>query len=463
MSGFASIFLPLALAGQVLELSAVLESTRNYYPKIYAAEQKVEEARGKLLANRGVFDLKLSAVGKRDVLGFYDKLDAEISVQQGLSFGGIDVEGGVRYGEDFAPYDGAQYTSDRGEGFLRAVIPLWKNRGIDERRLGVRLAEVAIELRSLDLSLTELNVFGKATTTYWKWVGAGRKLSIAKRLLELAETRQNGIQRQVEQGSSPEILLRDNMRLIVSRRVLLVQAERDLQQSALALSLFNRDPRGEPLVPLAGQLPERFPDPASADQMALQEHLTTLTSTRPDLRLFNGLLAQVGIEQQFASNLGAPTFDVLLKASQDAGDQVFYGMDSNEKTINETEVGVGLKFSLPVQRRKGRGETIRTTAAMRRVQAEFSLAAQEASAQLRQAHLQLDAASRQVGYAREAYELALQLEAAERRKFELGQSNLLFVNQRESTSANDAEKLISSLQAYQNALALYRIARGVWD
>lgn len=468
MNGLAWVLVVTSVPTQALDLEAVLASTRQHYPKIFAAEQKIEEARGKLLANRGEFDLKLGAGAKQNALGFYEKAEAEVSLEQGLEFGGIDLQGGYRYGDrDVAPYDGGQVTSDRGEGFLEAVIPLWKDRAIDGRRLGVRLSEVAVELRGLDRSLTVLQVLGKATTTYWKWVSTGQKLEIAQRLLDLAETRQKAVKRQVEQGSAPEILLQDNMRLIVSRRVSLVSAERDLQQAAVALSLFLRNRDGMPVVPTDRELPEDFPEPSSVQGMPVDSHVSNLRMTRPDLRFFDGILDQIGIEREFASNLGAPTIDVLLKASQDAGEQVFYGPssdpNSSEVSQNEAEVGIGLKFSLPLQRRKGRGETLRTSAALRRVEAEYTLATQEAVVELRQAYIELDAAVRQVSFAREAYRLSLRLEEAERRKFELGQSNLLFVNQRESQAAGDANKVVTALQRYQVALAFYRVARGVWD
>ncbi|MEL6546321.1 MAG: TolC family protein [Myxococcota bacterium] len=463
MSGFAWVLTFAAIAGEPLSLDAVLQSTRTHYPKLTAAERKIDEARGKLLANRGSFDLKMKAKADRDVLGFYDKTDLGIGLEQGLSFGGIDLEGGYRYGEDFPPYDGKRVTSEQGEAFFGANIPLWQDRAIDARRLGVRMSEIQVELEGLNRSLTELQVLGKATTSYWKWVSAGQKKQIIERLLELAEVRQDGVRRQVEQGSAPEILLRDNMRLIVSRRGLLVSAELELTASALNLSLFYRDSEGLPVVPEESALPKDFPDPSPVDTMPVEEHLTALQSTRPDLVFFGGLMRQVEFERSFGENLGAPTVDLKLKASQDVGDSVFYGSSSSEKTINEAEVGVGLSFSLPLQRRKGRGEVMRTSAALERLRADSDLAAQQANAELRQAYLRLEAAVRQVELVREAYALSLQLEEAERRKFSLGQSNLLFVNQREVTTANDATKVVSALQTYQEALALYRVARGVWQ
>lgn len=450
------------LVSAPLELDSVLGSTRQHYPKLLAAEEKVDEARGKLLGNRGVFDLKLGADAGRDVLGFYERNEASVGLKQSLSFGGIDLSGGYRYGEDFPPYDGKLFTSDQGEGFLKANIPLWQDRAIDARRLGVRVAEVEIDLAQLSLRQTELEILGKATTTYWKWVATGQKLEIVERLLKLAETRQQAVERQVQQGSAPEILLRDNMRLIVSRRGQLVGARRDLREAALQLSLFIRDGEGTPILPDDNQLPEEFPEPIALETGDLNVHLEALPETRPDLLFFEQVLQRLAIERRFGENLGAPTVDVSVEASQDAGDSVFYGSSSSERSINETELGIGLTFELPIQRRKGRGEVMRTSAATRRVQADLDLAGQEANTELRRAFVRLNAAREQVDLDREAYQLSLQLEEAERRRFQLGQSNLLFVNQREITSADDASKVIEALRNYQEAVAFYRVARGVW-
>ncbi|MEM6733100.1 MAG: TolC family protein, partial [Myxococcota bacterium] len=330
------------------------------------------------------------------------------------------------------------------------------------RRLGVQLSQVGVDLAGFDQQLILLETLGKATATYWKWVSTGQKLTIVERLLKLAEVRQDALKRQVEQGSSPEILLRDNMRLILSRRELLVSAEQALNEAALQLSLFHRDREGAPIVPTREDLPEDFPG-AGGMEIALEADLQAIPNTRPDVQFLEGLRRQFGVEKLFGENLGTPTLDVNVKASQDAGDPQFYGFASEtERSRNEAELGLKVSFELPVQRRKGRGEVMRTSAAIRRMDAELMLALQTAVTELRGAFIRLQAAEQRIDLTQETYQLALQLEEAERRRFELGQSNLLFVNQREVMSANDASKVIDAQRTYQEALALYRIARGSW-
>lgn len=93
---------------------------------------------------------------------------------------------------------------------------------------------------------------------YWDWVASGQRAKIARELLQLAVDRQKGLEKRAALGEIAGIALVDNQRLIVSRQAKSIEAERKLQQSAIKLSLFFRDPQGTPLV-APDQLPGDFP------------------------------------------------------------------------------------------------------------------------------------------------------------------------------------------------------------
>jgi hypothetical protein len=73
----------------------------------------------------------------------------------------------------------------------------------------------------------------------------------------------------------------------------------------------------------------------------------------------------------------------------------------------------------------------------------------------------MDAGRERANRMRESLNLAVQMEAAEQRAFELGDSNLLNVNLREQQRADAALDLIDAQLAFFLAQAEFDAARGV--
>lgn len=450
------------LGAPPLEVEEVVQRALRYHPKTAIAEAKVEEARAKIVGSMGSFDTKLSLGAQTDPAGYYDKRKGKVALSQPLQTLGIDVEGGIRYGEDLPSYAGKDATSFGGEGYASLRFPLLRDRSIDMRRFGLKTAEIGLTLaqRRLDLALLELRA--DAATAYWKWVAAGQKVRIEERFLRIAAERQEAIRHQIENGSSPAILERDNMRLIVSRQGRVVVAERKLAEAALYLSLFLWEDESHAAVPARESLPDSIDIRSVAVDHELAKDRDSLLEARPDLRMLRQLRAQLSLQQSFGANLATPSADLRVEASRDVGERQRYGAGPNEITRNRTEVGLSLSFELPAQRRKGRGEMQAATAGLRRVDAEISYGLREAEVELERAHVVLNAARQSVELAQEAYALSLELEKAERKRFYLGQSNLLFVNTREEMSATAASELVEAKLAYRLSWLQYRLARGRW-
>ncbi len=107
-----------------------------------------------------------------------------------------------------------------------------------------------------------------------------------------------------------------------------------------------------------------------------------------------------------------------------------------------------------------RGKLGRAEAERARIDAELRWMTDVVAVELHDAHSALVSAHARVGLAREQLQVAHALEQAERRRFELGDSTLSFVNLREQAAADAATQELEALTDYHRAFVDLRVAAG---
>lgn len=440
-----------------LRVEDVLVSVEQNFPLILAALDTLEVAEGKLIAAQGGFDLRLSAKAGAELEGFYENERANVTLEQPTMLWGTSLIGGYRIGRgDFADYDGKAKTLTDGEVRGGVSVPLLQGGRIDERRVTLWQARMQRE-QALPLVLQKrLEATRKAVKSYWKWVSAGQKYEVARRLLALAENRQEAVTLAVQEGELREIALVENRRLIVEREAILFGAERELQAASIALSLYLRDDAGVPVVPGQELLPLEFPMPRDPELVVLDDDVQTALARRPELRVLELERSQADLDIDLASNQLLPKLDLGVLASQDIGDQVSTPDDKEPFELEAT-----LRFELPVQQRKARGSGRAAQARRSKLERELqflrdqvSIEVQDAASALRQSYLRVERVI-------ENLELAGRLEEAERLLLREGQSDLLRVNLREQQTAAAAGSMIDVLAEHFRSLADYRAVLGL--
>ncbi|MEM7519278.1 MAG: TolC family protein, partial [Planctomycetota bacterium] len=301
-----------------------------------------------------------------------------------------------------------------------------------------------------------LDATRKAATTYWKWAAAGMKLRIAERVLDLAETRMAGVRRSVELGQLAPIAVTENQRLIVERQAILIDAQRVLQQAAIALSLFLRDEEGNPVVPGVEQLPDSLPLPRSPDLTLVPGDLSLALQRRPELRAQEIELERMKLQMAGSENDLLPEFDVGVAASQDYGDAV---SDPDDK--GPFEFDAFFRFQVPLQRRKAKGKLRQVEAKANKLQREIQFQKDQILAQVQDVSLRLTQTWARLAQIQENAALALELERAELISLTAGQSDLLRVNLREQQTAKAESSLVEVITEHFQALAEYRAFLGL--
>jgi outer membrane protein TolC len=426
----AAVFIAIAstpLAAASLTLGEVLDSARQQTPQVLEAMARVRSAEGRRLSADGAFDVVFKGDTESRLGGFYDGRSLGAGVSRPFQTRGGEVYAGYRLSDGRFPiYEDERYTNELGELKVGVMFALLRDRLIDERRFALGQSDLDIELARNEQLMIAIGVQRRAMDAYGIWTATGLRLAILRDLLALAQDRQEGLERQVARGLKPTILLTENDQTVLRRQAMVVEAEQALAVAASRLSLFLRDEAGTPLVPTAARLPTALP-PAPMTSADAQ----SLAAARPDLKAIDLRMQQARERLALARNTMLPRLDLVLETSRDFGNVGAGGISRSG-----TEPRIGLRFSVPLQQSAARGQIASTAAEidaqmLRRRQLEEQIAVELDT-------IQTDiAATRRLAQLATAEQArAADLAIAERRRFELGASDLFLVQVREEAEAS---------------------------
>lgn len=427
-----------------------------HHPAWKSAAAEVEHATAMRLSADGAFDLQSALGGAIAPAGKWRKGSATATLEQAFPVvGRPTVEVGYRYGHDFPVWDGSRSTSSAGEMRAQASMELANGLWIDEGRASQQKSDWGIKQAKAGLAEVHLQLAEQSTKAYFAWVAAGHLVKVEEKLLQAAEARQSALERQAEKGAIAAILLAENQRMVLSRRADLVAANQDWINAAHQLSYYFRDEKGQMLLPQPESLPAL--DGGEAVVLTLSE-AESLVRSRPEMRIYDAWIEQVQIERRLADNQLLPSLTTSLSISQDLGAEIPVGP---QNTSNTTEMYVGIRMKMPVQRRQAEGKSKQARAKDKILQQKKQQAIERLLVSVRNAHQSVWAAEERAKLALAAREAAEQIEGAERRRFAEGQSDLLAVNLREQATASEARKWVTARAKLQEARTLYRLAAGI--
>lgn len=446
---------------QKITLEQVITSVHQSYPLVQAAYQEREIANGAQMAAWGEFDTKLKAASENGPLGFYETYRNSAGFRTPIYGGGAYFGGYRNGGGDFQPWYQERETNDGGEFKAGVRVPLIRNRNIDERRANLWRATYDQQIADPVIRGSLVEFSREAGLAYWKWVASGQKYRLGQQWLEFAESRNDQIKRRVELQDLAPPELTDNERAIAKREAKLAEALRIYQQSAVKLSLFLRDEDGRPVLPDPTLLP-KFPPLRHVSMEQVDSDIRRAQQNRPELAALDLRLQQLRVDYAEASNMTQPALDAQLVGSQDVG------QPTSKKRKSEFELEAGLFFDVPVQRRKGRGKMYAVQAKIAQVSAKQRMVQDKVVAEVQAVYAGLIQSRNEALRSREAARLASTMADIERRKFELGESDLLKVALREQYALEAAEEEITAtlnhfatFSDYAAVLAVVRPTEGL--
>ena len=441
--------------GHPLHFDEVLESVNEHDPRIRQAVAQLRRAESKTMAARGAFDPRLEGDGKILTGAYYDNQSANVELRQPTTLWGSEIFVGYRVGlasnERWPPYRDDQ-TLSRGEVRAGIEVPIWRGGLIDperaERARAIQLEEAADQA----LSAARLNLELAAARTYWNWVGTGQSREVARALLELARQRDAQLRRRLAAGSIASFDVVDNERILLERKAFLVAAERAFEKATFELSLFLRDSQGMPVVVAAQRVPEKV-SVAPLEELSVERAIDEVLACHPELEKARAELESAEVSQKLSRNEVSPELNAVFAYSRDLGDLTNTDLDF---TLPGNVFEVGVKLSMPLLLRKERGRAGVARADVADKEAQVRLVSDQLRARTLDAASAVEAAQRRAELTDEVLDTVAQLAEGERRRFEVGSSNLVFVNLREQQAA-------MAQMRYIQAVALAEIERTRWE
>jgi len=441
----------------MLTLDDVRYSVEATYPPLLAALIERDVREGRLRSARNIFDLDVFAKASGTPDGYYEYTTVDAGLEQFLGVWGATVYGGYRLTEgEILPDYYRQRTQEDGEAAVGIRLPILRGGATDKGRTELAQAEVRRRMVSPFIARQRLDFERAASVSYFKWVATGLKLDLARDLLQVALDRTAGLEQLVADGLRAPIVLVDNQRLVVSRELEVIAAEREFQGAALALSLFLRTPEGDPIVPGEDRLPPAFPPIDVAVELNLDQGILFAVERRPELIQLELELETVELERRLARNSRLPYLDARFEAAENFGEDLY-----DDRSV--TELRGELAFKFPLQNREAQGKVDEVEAKAGQARQKLAFATDKVVAEVRDSWIALQAADNQTDLAGLNVTLARQMRDVEAEQFRLGASDLLALQIREA-AAFDAEKTaVEAFLDFYTALADYRaaVAEGV--
>ena len=438
-----------------LHFEAVRRSVEAHDPRVRRAVENSRRAQSKTMEARGAFDPRVEGDAKLVTGGYYDLRSADVELRQNTSLWGTEIYAGYRVGlgvnERWPTYRDDQ-TLSQGEVRAGLELPIWRGGLIDRERAERARALHLEEAAENDVTVTKLDLEVLAARAYWGWVSTGQSVDVARALLRLAEQRDAQLRRRFEAGSIPEFDVLDNERILLERQAVLVSAERAFEKATFELSLFLRDSQGRPVNAGADRVPAQI-EPEPVVRLDVEQAVDQVLTCHPELDVARAELRATEVDQALTRNELAPELGVVFEYSRDLGDLTGTDLDFTLPG-NVFEAGVVLSMPLPFRAERGRAGAARAEVAARTER--LRLAADQLQALTRDAASALQAAQARVELTDAVVDTAAELAEGERRRFEVGASNLVFVNLREQQAA------FARLR-YIEAVASAEIERTRWE
>jgi len=421
-------------------------------PEVQSIRLEDDRAAAMLLDARGGFDPRLASGYEFKTQDEKDKLNV---LRSGLSLPfnlpmspslTLDYRRGLG-----SSIDPSVSTSEFGETRFGVEFSPLQGLTTDKRR--ATLSKARLEPRRADaVQATRRNLLLlDATQAYLTWVQASQVLQVNRDLLDLASRRQAFITRRARVGEEAAIDSVEAELAAVSRQGKVADATRKAEQAATKLAVFLWEQDGTPMeFDFEAPEPEALADgPPPDDARSAPEAIATALDRRPELREIDLKLRQTRIQQRLARAELRP--DIKFEAQ---------AVSYDDTPTNVSDVKLGLKLDQSLFFRGDRSAV--ETAEIETLQIDFKrdLTERKVTADVEAALIGIRQARRRVDAAERRVQLARRLQQAEQRRFELGESTLFLLNQREQAFAEARIERIEARIEVRRAQAEYRWATG---
>lgn len=437
---------PLGLGAQniaVLDEQSFFEKVLQNHPIAQQAEWQKEQAQLEVLKAKGAFDPYLFSENSqkqfKDKEYYYlSESGVKLPTRLGVSFeAGYDWNNGTYLNpENTVPATGLWYAGIK--------VPLLQGMFIDENRAGLQEAQITRQSGVLEQKLMQNELLLNASQSYWQWVAYGKKAAIYAQYVDLYRVRYQATLESVKQGDKPAV---DTLESFTQWRSLQLQARQYQMQYQKYTQWLHQYLWESPQMPDAESY--ALPDTLSASPVSNLAPSQDIIAAHPEVQLYNNKLKTLNIEQRWKREKLKPKLALKYNfltahASPNNGWGAF---DENYK--------IGLSFGFPLMLRSERAAVKQGALKIESTESQLENKQNQLSTKLSAYSQALEQLKAQLDIARDNIRYNEQLVKAEKRKFEIGESSLYFVNSREMN-------LLKAQTQWIDLMAQYHMTENEW-
>ncbi|MBC8044930.1 MAG: TolC family protein [Rhizobacter sp.] len=341
-------------------------------------------------------------------------------------------------------------TAENGEASLGITLPLIQGFATDRRRAALSKAQLRPDLSAANQVQERNNLLRAASLKYWDWAESYSQLRIAENLLTIASDRSRAIAVRSRRGENAAIDSVEALLEVERRRGERYRAVRTAEQNTIDLSIFVWNQDGSP-QPVAA-LPQALPVTTlltRVDEAQVQIDKAAAMMLRPEVRRVDVAQRSAQIDLGLAQELQRPLIEAQVQS-----------LFSKFNNLTFSDYKASLTISQPLLFRSASATAQLAQISLQRTDFQRVQVERSVMADIDNAVSAMERAMERTQAAEREASLADVMQRAERRRFEAGESTLLFVNLRERAAAEALIRLATARADYLRAITQYRWATG---
>ena len=433
---------------KTLTIDNTLDIVRKYHPVIKQSFLQNEMSKNDLLATKSVFDPSFQMNTEEKTFDnklYYRYNNTELKIPLWY---GIDIKAGTEnnIGERVDPS-----LTINNSAFVGVSLEPFRGIMVDKRNSIVKQAKNFVELTKNEQLLVVNDLLLETTSAYWNWVNAYYINSILIRSVQNNRQRYEVVKKSFYAGDRAAIDTTEALTQLQTFEIMQNQAALDLQKARLELSNYFWTANGMPyeleeqIVPLTNFELNRI---SNIELGRLEELVDEAIRTHPKIKMTNNKSAILDIEKRLKTIELFPS----LKLNYNALENNLSRISSNFNSSNNTKYGVTL--TMPLFQRQARGELAKTKNKIDELDWNIKYITLEIENKVRGSFAEFYALKQQIKTNEGILNANKLLFDTENIKFQIGESSLFLINNRELKFIETEQKQIALIAKFY--LSIYK-------
>ena len=427
------LFVALLLTSNVLysqntlSISNTFELMNQFHPIAKQAGLKIELSKATLLSNRGAFDPAFYISNDQktfDGKNYYFYSNPELKIP---TWYGIEIKGGLEnnYGDKLIGENTFGKSS-----YLGVSVPLLKDLIIDKRRSDLAQSKILVNLTQAERQLIVNDLFLDGASSYWSWAYAHQKQKLFTEVLAKTKNRLEFIKQSFQAGDRAAIDTVEGVLQYQNILNLQTEAWSDLIEAQSLLSNFLWDKNELPYALNENIQPDSSWINVDIDAFTVPALLSVIEEANqihPKLKMLAFKSDILEIDKLYKTQNLLPT----LRVNYNFLNKGYEFVSPFNTALYQNNYKAGLQFGLPLFLRQARGDLKQAKIKIEQQDLEIGQTKLEIENKIKTYYAALSAFRNQYKINQKSLDNTKRLLDVELERFDIGESSLFLVNNRE--------------------------------